>query len=377
MKNKDFDIYKYCYDYWNQSKWDTNKLLNIKNAVGIKDDELAIKVIRKYARTYATDVLNISHEKFYDEIEKKKNFYNKYFRLFEILSDVDINDKDRIIEVFNNYKGKIALTKIKDQIADYVLSYRKKEVSLTSDLTKKIEIYKEYKKSISNKGKKKQNENDLEVATTFVSTFIDSEYSNKDKFCEKIKLPIEGFNKYVDLIKKHDNNLYNSYIKKIESESNKEFDLLTSLILTILKRIQENDFDLVDYYLITKHHFKNLNEFDKVCRNVLANKTITKDEYGLIKHFLLKNACFKSDNNLCTDLKPMKVKKIMSTYDEIDTQVDKYGNDIKGSGRVITTEEKEDMIKFLKDNNVPINSKTYAGVKRRFLDGEDLKKKKK
>lgn len=223
MNDSKLSIYKYCYDFWKQSKWNTNKLINIENAVGIKDDELASKVIRSYAKSYAINELNITENEFYDEIiksivgnSKDKKKQKNYFKLLELLSDLDIEDEKQLTKLVITNKGKVNIEKLKDIIESYSTTYRQNEPNLKEDLKKKITIYQEIDRQIKEEEKEKKEQNTLEVALTFISAFIDSDYSDKDLFCKEINLPLNKFNQYTKLVKENDNDMYEEYQKKFK-----------------------------------------------------------------------------------------------------------------------------------------------------------------
>lgn len=311
---EDYDISRFCYEYWKQANWDNNKLTRIKNAVGIKDDELATKVIIKKAKNYAIKSLGMTEKEFYDEINHKKS------------------------------------PTIKKKVSD---SKEKEKDTLKKEKT------------------------DLEVARTFISAYIDSDLYTKTSFCKQVHLSLSKFNYYLSLVEKYDVEMFKAYNDKSQDHSKRAYNLAVKQVKVIINKLEDNDFDLVDYYLLTKHEYKSLNEFNESCLSFLASGVISDSEYKLIKRFIIRNCSSDSRSNVYKDLKTVKVKELMSIEERLNGEVDGYGNYIKDSGRIITDEEKGDTIKYLKDNNIPINWTTYACAKKRIIKDFNLDKNKK
>ena len=58
----------------------------------------------------------------------------------------------------------------------------------------------------------------------------------------------------------------------------------------------------------------------------------------------------------------------INEYSEINCKLNVEGYPIKGSGRIITTDEKIFAFNFLYTNNIPINSKSYNATIKRILN---------
>jgi hypothetical protein len=52
----------------------------------------------------------------------------------------------------------------------------------------------------------------------------------------------------------------------------------------------------------------------------------------------------------------------------VGIQFDKFGKIIEGTGKEITIEEKEKIIKYLEKNNIPFNRMTYNAALKRYID---------
>lgn len=383
MDNKNLDIYKYCYDFWKQCNWNTAKLIGIKNAVGIKDDEVATKVIRKYAKIYATDCLKISDDDFYTEIESHKGdrgsgrrTKSNYFKLFEMLSDINLDEQDKIIEILNKVDSSI-LSKFKNKIADYVILYRKNEPNLVKDLGDKINFYSQVKKNEKADALKiakfEEDKKNLDVARDFINSYIDSDCNSKEQFCNSVKLPILEFNKYLKIVENFDPDMFKLYREKSKGNTSRHYNLLIKDVKNVIDSLSDDGFNLVDYYMLTNSHFDSLNDFWKICKDAKSKNIISNKDFTGVKRFLDKNGLYDSISRQY-NMKEININQIMNTDNVIGMKSDKYGNIIEGSGHVVTDEEKKLAIKFLSDNNIPISHKTYSIARDKVLsEKEDSK----
>ena len=209
-KNK--ELYRYYYDYWKNTGWNTNKLITIATP------ELTIEDIRKNAKIYASKYLNQTEDEFYEEIEKIRNTNSKSFyisqRLFKAYEQIsDTNNEEEIIKILDNCDTSIK--DIEKKLIEYVSFYRKNEKhTLLMKMKNKINIYKNYlnKKQIP----LTKNVN-IEEAINWITTFIESPEKEKSTFCENNNLDQNLFNEYLEVVRQNYPQTYNSYLEKIKN----------------------------------------------------------------------------------------------------------------------------------------------------------------
>ena len=54
---------------------------------------------------------------------------------------------------------------------------------------------------------------------------------------------------------------------------------------------------------------------------------------------------------------------------EVNHQLDKNGMPIPGTGEIFDDESKSKIINYLRENNIPLNMKTYTLARRRYING--------
>ena len=210
-----------------------------------------------------------------------------------------------------------------------------------------------------------QKQEELDIARQAVSRYIMDKYKNINDFCLTNNITTTTFNQYIESIKELDTELYNKYNCYINNIHSKNFAILMSkvsnLIQLIKNGIEENgkkrEFNIVDYYKYTSL------SFDELIR--IVNGKINSSDYRILRTFIAKH---KNDKKLS----PNDIHNLYNQKDMIGIEFDGNGNVIPGTGREITKEEKEKIIKYLKSNNIPITNKTYNIIFKRWLSGELL-----
>lgn len=348
MKNNINEIYKYYYDYWKNANWNTNTISNLSTP------DLDTQTIRKGAITYATKQLHISKDKFYETlaISRKRldgNYFisNTLFITFEKLSDEE--DKQEIIKILTNSNQN--LKTIISKLNTYVQTYRTKEKeTILKDLKNKIKIYEDYKLGLTTITKI-PNKEKLQIAHRIILSFSINENISKEEFCKNNNIEITEFETYLNLVKENDSITYSMYINKIEHLKSKEKEKLIKNIPLIIEYLKDenNKFNLLDYYLITK---TNLTEFQETIQKLLKDKKISQKEYKILETFISKNKNTKE----CTtrDTNFLLKEKIITNY-----QIDQEGRYIENSGTEITQEEKQEILEILKEKSIPISRKIF------------------
>ena len=175
-----------------------------------------------------------------------------------------------------------------------------------------------------------------------------------------------SYNRYLELLKKYSPDFYGKYIKKLEKEKQmnelmeKKLDIeIKNIYNHIVNGIETEEglreFDMVDYYKLYGKYNNYLIEYIKNNCNKLSI-----NEIKTLKSF--------HQTNVINDevLSPKKINDFKETIIEFNCQKDQYGYLIPNSGITISREEKENMLKYLKDNKIPITNKTTRALINRY-----------
>lgn len=250
------------------------------------------------------------------------------------------------------------------RIYDFALKYHKNEFEkVEKDIKNKLVIYNEYKKEKRKQElkQKNKNENSFEEAINTIKLFINSEFESVEDFCNEYNININKFKTYINTVKEQDSNLYNLYIKKTTLIKQKNYAIIISICKNIIDNIKngvsENGeirpFDLLDYYRTTTYDRTTI---------LKVLKDVAPPDAKLFITFLRKYP-----NSILLDSR--KIKEILNSKQVIGIEFDKDGKPIVGSGHEITIEEKEYVINYLKDNNIPLYDDVYNIALRRYING--------
>lgn len=346
-------------------KYIYEKFIESEGIVGelVSEFKLSPKQIGNYAYEYS-EKRNLRKK-----ANKKKAIYSY---VFDKLKTLD-NDEE-IIFLLDSCK--IELGYLKQHLNSYLIVYEKvrtyeiykKEEAM---LLKKLEIYSKYlsqkkekeKQKIEEEEMKQKEEDNLEDAIKYISMFIDAkEFHSIKAFCSFAKIDESTFNNYVNIIKKRNQELYEKYKETTERNIKQNFAINASIvrkIVSMLKNgIEENGvkrkFDILDYYQNTKLSFNNL--------TTIAVRICSKQELNLLKRFIKDNSKYAAG---VTHIE----ETIMKEKVEVNHRLDKNGMPIPGTGEIFDDESKIKIINYLKENNIPLNMKTYTLARRRYTNG--------
>ena len=358
------------YEIYNTIKIELLKMFRLVNFDRKKIEEIFIK----YDLNFQENVEIVAR---YIINQKDKAFlYGDYNKLLEAIRPLtnkrlesitiflqkllEAKTKEDIIEVIEN-----SIQNPKNQrIYDFALKYHKNEFEkVEKDIKSKISIYSEYKKEKRKQElkQKNENENSFEEAINIVKLFINSEFENIEDFCNEYNININKFKIYVDTIKEQDSNLFDLYVKKTTLIKQKNYAIIISISKNIMDNIKngvlENGeirpFDLLDYYRTTTYDrttiLKVLKDVDPLDAKIYIS-------------FLRKYS-----NSILLDER--KIKEILNSKQIIGIEFDKDGKPILGSGYEVLKEEKEYVINYLKDNNIPLYDDVYNIALKRYLNG--------
>ncbi len=316
-------------------------------------------------KLYMNEYLNASQK----DIEEKTNYNlnsvdrkrisddkNKIFKL--ILDSKDYEDVKRIINdsiysagVLNNdfrfyekFYSEEQAHIIKEKIIDYQTK-RKKE------LKEMRQFYKERK--IRNKIIQTKNE-----VESLINDYISSKDVSTFQFLKINNITGEEFEEKVKALENINPSLYNEYKeiyeyrKIIDKEAIKEFQ--NHIINGFEVDGKVRNFDLLDYYMFTniplsKMHLLGVDKFKRAARDKLHS---------------FKRSFKDSNKEVLSD-----IKNFMEEKRTIGFTKDERGNLVMDSAREVKKSEKELVINFLQDNNLPINRITINICFRRYING--------
>lgn len=276
--------------------------------------------------------------------------------------------EQEIIDIIESYDK--TFTYLKRCIDSYLKFYN--DFKYTEEqIEKKLEIYENYLKNkrIEDNELRKQKkyqlyvDENIDIARQIINQYLNEESEKIKDFCDANDIDIKTFEEYVNLIKDNDEELYSKYSEQRDSIQSKRFSILLTkankIIKLIKNGIEENgikrDFDLVDYYKNTSLSFEEL-------LHVVEGK-VGAEDYRALRMFIAKN---KNDK----EMTPRDISNLYNTKIVIGAQFDYKRNIIPGTGREITKEEKQSIVKYLEYNNIRVTNTTYNIIYRKWLSGD-------
>lgn len=314
------------------------RIINLLSKYSVNNPEISSKI--------NNGIEKIRREKS-NEAYKQKD--GKISGVLKILENLDNEDEIRVLLSCENARA------LYGYVSDYVIvHYRDMDTGskdkIINDLRGKILRYLRNNKESSLK-QNNRNEEDkkyLEVARIVILEFIDSsEYDKIKDFCIDKSIKITFFEEMVDIVKKYDLELYSKYLSKIERLRNKGYAVLLEKINLILNGIkygiiegnEKRQFDLLDYYSITRLPLENTL---RIARNYMNNSDIR-----ILSQFINK---YKKNNGV-------SVRELLNTKIIINN-------------REVTDDMKREVIDYLNDNKLPVNSYMFSLVLRRLMNGK-------
>lgn len=360
------EVEKYCYNESLNVGFKEDKMKEITEKLGL-GYEIFLKKVRNYARKKGLIVefeerLNASR----DEL-RRRDYLKKYPDLVQLIESLlKENDEEKIIEICKNSRINIDANILKR--LDYCVSLLyPNDVSLKLDEVRdKFKIYRSHTNSINRKKqiesmKKTRSmllESVLPYATKYISMYIDGDYETVRSFINLNNLSLETFNILVETLSYHDQGLYNKYLQKINNDNTKRYASIVEMVKEMTQEMKNGidgrSFDIIDYYRYIKI------PFDDVLK--IINGKLNAEETRLFKRFVTKY------NNL-KELNENNINYILSEIVEVECERDKNDNIIKGTGRIITRDEKVKIMDYIKSLNIPLNLASYRSAFDRYVKG--------
>lgn len=321
---------------------------------------IAYEDVSKIAKEYAVSYLKYSPMEYKWQRSKAGLSKNNELKakmssemLFEIL--LTENNKDDVNYIID-YSGIEINNDTFKKIERYINEHHKtksleEKQAIYQNIGKKIYRYKKKidddKVNVIKKDKDIKNKEKILEAKEVVEAYLSSDISYKtlNSYCDAIGMRKEYFYRYTLVVKEYLPELYKKYEDKVLKNKNnggdkqlRETKLITDLILFGVNTSNgSRSFDLIDYYSLTDMSYM---EFLRT-----AQKILSKDDYLKVRIFMGKH------KDLHNYLK--QVSKSINMDVEFSCKKDEFGLPIKGTGRMLTLNEKEKIIEIYKKYNIP------------------------
>ena len=356
-------VLKYIYNYAQENIYDDNKLEILAKSLGI-----SVNDVKFYAKRYALDYLDYTETEYSNKITEygisrsklKASERSNIAKIYNLL--LNAKNLDEIINIVD--KSNTSLNRLKYGIADFVNSYKNGDEKIKLILEDKLNSYSLYlnKKKESDKNIKleKDKQDTLPIALKTINAFINSD-TTIDRFCKQNNINISTFHKYVNLVKEKNHAVANLYQQKIDQYKKDRYLYILNFIKNLVKCLKEGiiyndkkrDYDIIDYYMSTNI---NLEDILDIAKGNVSNK-----DYNILRRFVNDN--IKASKTRANDIKQIMDQKVITSY-----KTNTKGNIIEGSEVVFSNDEKQKIIDFLNNNNIPVNLKTYSLMYKRYKD---------
>lgn len=364
-------VLKYIFDYCDKNNFNKQIIKSFAEWLGT-----TVTKIEEYYKQYTLEYLRWTpaqcHAKRMEYVQyNRKNTYKiretNSKKIYEQLLNVtSLEDITKIINSSN-----LNIETIKNSITDYVVVHHEGNQDIKQTLKSKIKMYTDYMATQNEEEKQKNKELEQEkirqaqlpIAIATIMAFINNNNCDTiDIFCKKNNITKNIFLNYIELIKELDKTLFKKYDLKITVKQNETHSIITNQIKQIITYLKTGikqhgiirPFDLIDYYLLTKISLKDI--------LTISKDIITTNEFSLLKKFVTQNIEGNNHN-------PNVINQIMSETVIINYQKDKKGNPIPGTEEIFSNEEKQKIINFLNQEQIPLNLKTYNIAYRRYRNG--------
>ncbi len=304
-----------------------------KLKIKIKETGLSINYLKQLRDVY---VEKYASESDLIKFEEKKRYYNsKFTEYIAFVERVFDMPKDERFDYL--LSSKLTISKVNY----YFMLYKKRKCKYYSQVDSFLE---EYAKYVQNIVDAKNNDREIEqfrFACALFDAIVDSgaykvsDYVNKFPKEQRKKIRLE-VNSSKKLILSKDEELWNSYCTKIDNNRKIAFGTIKDKVDLFNERLELttnklDNVDIIDYYLLIGMPIK---DYIELCQGFISNKYIT--------YFKVLSSGF-----------------IQSEKESVDENIIINNNYIFGD-RNITQSEKLLVLKFLKENNIPLGFYTFA-----------------
>ena len=346
---------------------DSNDNENFENIVFSKHISLDILDYLYENKYFDTDTYNKLYVKVSKAIESLSEKY-KYIHYSIVMSKLekeeDLNIIDNIVENNNNLIHPEYIRKFLNNYRQ-TLTEEEKE-NLKEQITTKID---EARKRINYKKMIKRRQSDVENTKEILKNidftlFLDNSVRSIKQFCQLVGITERTYYKCIKILEEVNNPLYLQIKEKIEknNKKNKKINKSTENIISIVKQIEcgviDKDcnirpFELLDYFLNTK---LNYSEFFDIYIN---SNDCSKSSLTAFKNFMV-------NNKISYVIADNKMAKITVDQELNGTTILMIDNE----PYEVTREEKEEVINFLQEKEIPLYIKVYKQALRRHISGK-------
>ena len=257
-----------------------------------------------------------------------------------------LHDSDLIINFLNEID--YPFKELRNNLQEYILLYRPdmlfNEV-LKNELQRKLNIYQKY---LNNQ----KTVNIYKTSTSYhmqiIQSFMESNYSLK-RFCFQNNISVLTFKNYITRIKTIDPIFYQELMENIKLKEEIQKETIKDDVYTILNKIKElgNNFSIIDFLTLTNYSFDEIIQLGDLILDPSDTRLlrIHVSNFKNVKNF--RNYSEKDIQNIFTD-------KLVINID---------GNLIK-----MSFEDKENIINYLKEHDIPISSTSYRDASIRYYN---------
>lgn len=341
---------------------------------------ISSKEILNAAKSVTLEYLKLPEEEFYHSLhlrklnlQKTKKREVKDVPTNKLLSDLlGVSNEDEICKMIEESGLKPYYVKAK--ITKFVDKYYYDKLFLEQVLKSKIDIY---SKRCDLERRKKRKELTLEAnkilysnSRQLIEEFLENNYLNINDYCYDKKISLDYFEACVLVIEKFDIDFYNIYLNVLEGKKKVEEGLVKDKLNMLLYYLTEGKAEFIDNFkrnidLLDYYQFIGI-DVDYLYK-ILDRLNYTSTEIKELKTLVYREVLPKKDIHALTEKEV--IDGIMHGVREIECKKDGNGNLIPGTGRIIDSVEKEQIINFLKYYNVPINLKNYSLAFNRYVNG--------
>ncbi len=359
---------EFCYNISERYNWVNSDIDEYCATHGILNTAL-----KGFARDYRKEVLKWDEEKEAEHWQKKVSLRKDYN--FSNISEEDglvaklymqlreAKTEQEIIKIFTDFNR--PYYNIRHGLTNFVTSYNVPN-EIRDEIFGKLKIYNDHLTTDRNQTKEQEKEEEkngkIKIATEVISAYARSDFESVGDYCNNVNLERKVFDKHLALVKENDEKTYNEFLQHEENIKNRVRDDLVSRTLKVIDMMKngvvenglKREFDLTDYY-----RYLPLG-FDKMLR--IVRDSINPEDYRNLGIYI---GTIKNDKELSEN----DINGIYTMKTTVGVQFDNENKAIPGTGREITISEKQNIINYLKTNNIPVTNKTYDLVYRKWLSG--------
>lgn len=353
---KEFNVFEF------RNKVDIQKINNVlslyKNNIDIKDIiyllekhyhityNMLPKTIEDYTKVYGNndiEILNFISREVYKNFSNLNNI---------ILDSMDKNNIEYCVDYLLEKKYNLEYIK-----ANFYNIKSSKLLNLSNEEKEKLsQIYISFSKKIRNEMEEEnkvmtREEFILEEARKVIMDYLNSDYTTIVGYCNNKNIDFNTFKKCLNILKENNDKVYKNY------QTNNSIGLdtkgLNKLAKNIANKIKSGvkedgvirKYDMIDYYIDAPYNIKKF--------LLKLKDNVSDEDFDVIRSFIGKKEEFKLGTSVFNS-------KVI-----VDVKYDEKGRMIEGSGREITLEEKEKIVNFIQENEIPLNNLTYnCGIRR-------------